>query len=122
VPNRIIGVFFALAAFGPRYACANVVHVDSAGKACELLRRAAVKAHLAIHNQPKEYWCDDAGSTEDYFIIDLHYGHPPSGDGIYSTLIGWFAVLRKNGEIRSYNITCRKPVPFLSDRAYSDCS
>jgi hypothetical protein len=113
-------VLLALAASSAGGASAEVVHVKSVGQACERLKQAAVKAHLATDNQPSEYWCDDAGSNGDYFIIDLHYGRA-HGDGIYSTLIGWFAVLRKTGEIRSYNINCSKVVPFLSDEAYSDC-
>lgn len=76
--------------------------VLSADQACDVLKGAAIRYHLAAHELTGRYYCDHAGDLKGYFYLGLRYEVNPS-ELVGSNLLGWFAVRRTDGKLFRWN-------------------
>jgi hypothetical protein len=96
-------VFPAIFAFVALPASAATDVVTSKGRACTVLKRAAVTFHLSRQNLSGRYYCDSLGDTPQFYLMGLRY-RLAKDESVGSNLIGWFAVRRSDGAVLDWDI------------------
>jgi hypothetical protein len=84
----------------------------SPGDACAKLIRAAIKYHLSVHDLTGRYYCDQNGGNYQFYIIALRYRTRPE-ELVGSNLLGWYAVMKGDGSVWSYDINESKTAPLV---------
>ena len=77
--------------------------VKSAKRACAVLKRAAARYHLSLHDLTGRYYCDFVGSDSTYFRIGLRYRVRPK-EHVGSNLLGWYGVSRADGAVTEWDL------------------
>ncbi|HVU18482.1 MAG TPA: hypothetical protein VHD32_16380 [Candidatus Didemnitutus sp.] len=85
--------------------------VTTEHKACEVVRAAGSRLHLANENGPGAYWCGVAVVRKGYWVVDLHRGDETAPDDWHgSSLVGYYGVRMKDGEVFEWNVIDETPV------------
>ena len=79
--------------------------ITSAGSACNFLLKESALKHLAAKASPDGYYdCAPDRDTNGYFVLGLHYRLKNPGSVASSSLVGWYAVSKSNGQLYEWDM------------------
>jgi len=84
--------------------------------ACALLKRHMVKFLTRINALPARCDLTSPGVPADYYVIGLRSGHfRRCSDVCGSSLLGWYAVRKRDGQVHKWNVANMELGPVVRD-------
>ena len=77
--------------------------------ACRILRSVAEREHLALPAHSGEYECDLHASDKQHYVFGLRLLPVSKTSEVGSTLVGWYAVRKKDAAVIQWNIADERP-------------
>ena len=90
----------------------------SRDRACEVVTTAAERHARA--NKPSQYYCEPHTTSASYYVFAVRSSNPPPAENpnwVGSSLVGWYALRRKDGAVVEWDIVDEVPGRVLTPSA-----